>query len=208
MKSGLSILSTKISFMERLQDTTPLNNPVHSKMPVVLYVLNRCVFNVYSTNFNLCSKRKINVIYLPWFPHHLTDQCKFLRMASQSLSWSGLCLNSQPHFLPQTVWCLMLLKLLLLLQNLTIFVPVFFFMYAPSSVYKTVIPLSNSGSEISGTSSLHFSHEEFIFSAQLLLQLVYTFHYCIYHMNIEISLTMSLYPHWTMSIYYVCVFKV
>lgn len=82
-----------------------------------------------------------------------------------------------------------------------------FFIYAPASVYKTPIPLSNYGSEISDKSSLN-SHEEFIFSAKLLLQLVYTFDYCIYHIDIEISLTMSLSPHWAMTIYHVCVFKV
>lgn len=78
------------------------------------------------------------------------------------------------------------------------------------SACKTPIPSSNSSSEISGKSFLNSSHREFIFSAKLLLQLVYTFHYCTYHIDTDISLTLSLSLHWTMSIYmhHVHVFKV
>lgn len=103
------------------------------------------------------------------------DKSKFLNMATTALLMTGLYLNSQPHFFPQTIWCLMLLKLFLFLQSFTIFclhvviyAPAFCLLGNSCSSFK--LQLKNPWEVLPHI----LSHHDHIFFTKWLLQLIYT----------------------------------
>lgn len=94
---------------------------------------------------------KENAICLLWLPITLWVSSSSLERCLRLLS-SGLGLNFQPCFPPQTIWCLMLLKLVLLLQSFTVFCLHFIYALASFWLKNSYSSFKNSSTEISGSS--------------------------------------------------------